>query len=464
MTDLLLPTPASINSQECDCKWVRRPMGGSVIWLDIPRDTMLIDCIIESTRGHTSIHLTPWESRAQYKRWNQETYKLHDKASHLMDRFHAAERRARSIQQSRCLSLHHMASVGWIHPSHRSGPHQEHPAGHHTYHDEEDALVHRNLQRSGWLEDMPEDDRTGPLDRPARCPSDSPMYEDALHSLGRAPTMADLGHHRPDSCSSSLVPYDEDSNPEEDQNQLELTPDQMETEDPATAESSVKKGMGIAVGPGNYQPAPPRYVRADEDSEDGQDTDEEGDIEAPYLAPKQTPVPIPSQDEPTAQAPSKEKNPPAEDSQDSSGEESIPELIDFREGEEVPPPSLLKKANRPTTLGLHKKIAVTSEKLPAFSFPPLKDQIKALPAASPEIHPEEVPEEQIIYIDDDADPFPLCLLERQVDHLLMPPLSDTTPMAQKAPKSPSRDHQLPRMPERRRHSPCTTRKKTLQER
>ena len=84
-------------------------MGGSVIWLDIPRDTVLIDCNVKSTRGHTSIHLTPWEGRAQYKRWNQETYKPHDKASHLMDRFHAAERRARSIWQSRCLSLHRVA-------------------------------------------------------------------------------------------------------------------------------------------------------------------------------------------------------------------------------------------------------------------------------------------------------------------------------------------------------------------
>ena len=52
---------------------------------------------------------------------------------------------------------------------------------------------------------------------------------------------------------------------------------QLETEDPATAEAPVKKGMGIAAAPGNYQPATPRYVRANEDSEDGQDTDEEGD-------------------------------------------------------------------------------------------------------------------------------------------------------------------------------------------
>ena len=37
-------------------------------------------------------------------------------------------------------------------------------------------------------------------------------------------------------------------------------------------------------------------------------------------------------------------------------------------------------------------------------------------------------------------------------------------MVQKAPKSPSRDHQLPRMPKRRRCSPGATGKRTLQER
>ena len=130
----------------------------------------------------------------------------------------------------------------------------------------------------------------------------------------------------------------------------------------------------------------------------------------------------------------------------------------------MPPPSQPKRANHPITLELHEKIAVTSEKLPAFSFPPLKDHIKTPPVTAPELCSEEVPEEQIIYIDDDVDPSPLCLLERQVDHLLMPPPSDTTPMAQKAPKSPGRDHQLSRMPKRRRGSPGTTRKKTLQER
>ena len=297
-------------------------MGGSVIWLDIPRDTVSVDCNIKSTRGHTSIQLTPWESKAQYKRWNQETYKLHTKASHLM-KFHAAERRARSIRQSRCLSLHHMAHIGWICPSHRNGPHQDRPAGYRTYHDEEDALVHHNLQRSGRLEDMPEDDGAGSSDRPA----------------------------------GSL------------------------------------------------------------------------------------------------------RDPPAEDPQ-GSGKELMLELIDLGKGEETLTPSQPKKADCPTMLQLHEKMATTSEKLPAFSFPPLQDHIKTLPAPTLETCPEEVPEEQIIYIDDDVVPTPLQLLKSQVDSLLMPPPSDMTPMAQ---KSLGRD-QLSRMPERRKCSPGNTRKKTLQER
>ena len=99
-----------------------------------------------------------------------------------------------------------MAHIGWICPSHRNGPHQEHPAGHHTYHDEEDALVHHDLQRSGRMEDMPEDDGTGSLDRPAGYLRDPPTYEEVLLSLGRAPTVADLSPHEPDSHSSPLVP------------------------------------------------------------------------------------------------------------------------------------------------------------------------------------------------------------------------------------------------------------------
>ena len=111
-------------------------------------------------------------------------------------------------------------------------------------------------------------------------------------------------------------------------------------------------------------------MRANEDSEDDKDVDEDEDIEAPYLAPKQTPTPKIPQDEQTAPTLQKDKIASDIDSQVSSDDESIPELIDLREEEEVSPPSPPKRANCPTTLGLHEKTAVTTEKLPVFPFPP----------------------------------------------------------------------------------------------
>ena len=87
-------------------------MGGSVIRLDIPRDAVLVACHIKSTRGHTQIQMTPWDSQAQYRRWNEGTYKPSAQASHLTDKFHAAERRVRTIRQNRRISLHRVARVG----------------------------------------------------------------------------------------------------------------------------------------------------------------------------------------------------------------------------------------------------------------------------------------------------------------------------------------------------------------
>ena len=228
-------------------------MGGSVIRLDIPRDAVSVVCNIKSTRGHTSVNMTPWESKAQYKRWSSETYKPHNQASHLIDRFHAAERKARSIRQSKQLSLHRVAHIGWVHPSCRNGPHREHQGGHHNPQEEEDALVHRDLQRSGQLEGTPEDDGAELPDQPTRFLRDPPTYEEALHDLGRAPTEADLGPHSPESRSSSLMPYDmeEDRDPDETWKQQEGTPEQMETEEQDTTEALIKRGMGISVTPEN---------------------------------------------------------------------------------------------------------------------------------------------------------------------------------------------------------------------
>ena len=108
MTDALLPAPASICSQEVDCKWARRNIGGSVIHLDIACDTVSVDLNMKSARGHTSIHMTPWDSQSQYKRWSN-TYKPRDRTAKQIDAFRAAERRARAILTSRCISLHRTA-------------------------------------------------------------------------------------------------------------------------------------------------------------------------------------------------------------------------------------------------------------------------------------------------------------------------------------------------------------------
>ena len=274
---------------------------------------------------------------------------------------------------------------------------------------------------------MPEEDREEQIDRSTRPPMDPPTYEETLHSLGRAPTIADLGPHSPGSCSSSLVPYEagEDSNPEDDQNSQERAPEQMETEEPAMVETPTKEGMGIAVGPEEYTPASPRYVRDGEDDTDDQDTDGDEDVEAPFLAPKGNPTSKTPRDEQTAHTPLKGNTTPAEDPQASSSEESIPELIDLREEEGVPP----KRINHPTTLGLNKKMAVMAKKTPIPPSPFPKGNAMTLPVAAPEVNIEaDMPEEQIIYLDDDTDPSPLSLLKRQVDHLLMPPPTDTTPL------------------------------------
>ena len=395
-------------------------MGGSVIRLDIPRDAVSVACHIKATRGHTRIQMTPWDSQAQYKRWNEGTYKPSAQASHLMDKFHAAERRVRTIRQNRRISLHHVARVSRMPPAPRIVPRRRH------------------LE---WTEPCSDEEGSIGQDKSTNQP---PTPEEAFRELGRAPTMADLGLHGPVSCSSSLVPCmgDEDSDPEEDQEQLMEAPELMETKGPAIAGTPAREGMGINAAPDNYQPASPRYVRTDEDSEE-----EEVDIEAPYLAPRPTLSLNLSQNEKMKQAPAKDGQTPMVNPPESSGDESMPELINLRDGENAttPPPS--QRAQHPETL-----------KLTALSVTGTQ------PEVAPETSVKEAPEEQIIYIDDDAEPTPLQLLEKQVDSLLMPPPVDTAPAAQKAHRSLGRGFQLFKAAEEEASSPGAPRKKSLQER
>ena len=228
----------------------------------------------------------------------------------------------------------------------------------------------------------------------------------------------------------------------------------MEAEGQDTTEALVKRGMGISTAPEEYQPAPPRYIRAGENSEDEENgQDEEEDLEAPYLAPKSAPSSGPAQNEGLAQIPIEGDQTLAKDLLDSDLSESIPELIDLREEGEKPSPFPSQKAQRPTML-----------KLPVLYSSPPKGPRGNDQEVATGVCQEKVPEEQIIYIDDDMDPSLLQLLERQVDSLLMPPPADSAPMARKTYRSLGRGLQLLRMPENEERSPGTVRRRTLQER
>ena len=117
--------------------------------------------------------------------------------------------------------------------------------------------------------------------------------------------------------------------------------------------------------------------------------------------------------------------------------ESIPDLIDLNEEEppcQQPAPKKSGKAVRPATLALNKKAAVvlTKDLLPS---PPSSDKEKSEGGLTPEATQEgpvmkkEVPEENIIYIDDDLEPSQLAKMKAQVDKLKMPPPVDNTLIA-----------------------------------
>ena len=225
------------------------------------------------------------------------------------------------------------------------------------YYDTRNEAAYRNHQRTALLppEGMSGENGMGQENLATR-PLDPQMDEDALPlSEGRAPIVSDLGPHSPDSISSSLIPYGmgEDSSPEENQGQQDQTQEQIEAEEEGNLpveEATSKLRMGLNVGPARYQPASPKYTRAEEEEE------EDGDVEAPYLAPRDR---------------TRAKNCP-EDGPLSSSSESIPALIDLNE--EAPPCQPLTSTRpgiviHPVTLALNKKATVIlAENLPS---PPL---------------------------------------------------------------------------------------------
>ena len=421
MADALLPAPASVTSQECDCKWVRRAMGGSVLRLDIPRDAVSFDCNIKSARGHTSIHMTPWGSRSHYKRWSEESYPPRDRTRHLIENFRAAERRTRAILHNRRISLHQVARTGRT----RFAKHRDTSlrgttyTTYQPYYEDGDGAAYRKDKRTALPppEGMCEENDMGQGNLATR--SLDPQMGGALPlDEGRAPTVADLGPHSPDSISSSLMPYGmgEDNWSGENQEQQDQTLDQEEAEEEGNLpveEATSKLRMGLHVGPAMYQPASPKYIRAEEEEE------EEEDVEAPYLAPRDI---------------TEDKSYPEDDLLSiSSG--SLPDLIDLKEEEPLCHPPTSERSGsaiRPTTLALNRvTTAAPTEELISSPLSLEKPEGEYTSKATQErpVTKEDIPEESIIHIDDDSEPSPLAKLEAQVDRLLMPPPVDNTLIA-----------------------------------
>ena len=110
---------------------------------------------------------------------------------------------------------------------------------------------------------------------------------------------------------------EEDRDPNKKQEQQEEILDQMEDEEQDSTGALIKRGMGISAAPVKYQPTPPRYIRAAENSEDEEDgQDEEEDLEAPYLAPKPALLSGPAQSEESVPVPVAGDQIPAKDLSD----------------------------------------------------------------------------------------------------------------------------------------------------
>ena len=99
-----------------------------------------------------------------------------------------------------------------------------------------------------------------------------------MRSLGRAPMQEDLGPFSSVSLSSSLVPYEDDS-PEDEQNQPEGAEGMGNVEEDTTKKEEAMEELSAIQT--DYVPQSPKYIPADED----EDMSSNEDLEAPYLAP-----------------------------------------------------------------------------------------------------------------------------------------------------------------------------------
>ena len=458
MTDALLPAPASICSQEVDCKWVRRSIGGSVIRLDIARDTVSVDLNIKSARGHTSIRLTPWDIKSQYKRWGN-AYKPRDRTAKQIDAFRAAERRARAILTSHRISLHRTAGrhrARWGLPPQSLGfeeftndpcdvPSMEHPL---PPQDQRRAEVQEDMRAahgatSTWTSENPPSLAFPP---PPSC------EEEDLEELHMSKDQGPRSPDAPQSNEKEKTPQDNNYQPQGRSQYEDVSMDEDEEDSPEDLRKATalpKEAIALKESPANYVPKPPRYVRDSED-EGAQDLDDY-DTETPHLATPGSPEQgLATQDIQAAQALLlMEGKKTSKLLVDYSSSNSVPELVDSDSevcSGEAPPkvPELAKTPHKnptdsrtppsPTTVAV--VMASPPQSLDASHRKrPVMVYTSGVPLAT-----QEISEDEVIYIEDDGeDPAPIKQLTHQADKILMPPPVDSTLVSRKTVPLPVRD-------------------------
>ena len=149
-----------------------------------------------------------------------------------------------------------------------------------------------------------------------------------------------------------------DSSTEEDHEDQVKGAEDMNTDGQSTAEP--KEGMGIKTAPFASQPAPPRYI-CDSNEDEGKDSSSDEDVEAPFLALGDAPNTRTLDDIKTAFCSIKKAASEAKSIAESSGDESVPDLIGLDEEASGPPFRPPKQATCPKTLWLNKKITATTK-------------------------------------------------------------------------------------------------------
>ena len=267
-----------------------------MIRLDIARDTVSVDLNIKSTRGYTSIHMTPWDSQSQYKRWSN-TYKPRDRTAKQIDAFRAAERRARAILTSCRISLHRTAGrhrACWGLPPQNFGfdVFTNDPCDNHSM---EYPLPPQDLRRAEVQEDKrvahgatstwtSENPLSPAFPPPPSCEEDM----ERLHmNMDQSPQSPDgQAHNVPHNYEEEETPQDNDYQPQGQLQYEDVSMDEDEndpSEDQRKVTALPKEVLGLKESPATYVPKSPKYVKDSED-EGAQDLSDD-DIEAPYLAP-----------------------------------------------------------------------------------------------------------------------------------------------------------------------------------